>query len=364
MRTIQLRSKGLAGGGLLVLTLTVTLLLLVSVFVAPLTGRGSASEHPNSKGATIVADVRAGSPLSITSFTVNGTTFFVEAPVWFNVTAAGGAPPYSYVYVGLPPGCTTQNVSSLSCYPSSAQHYVVQAFVYDTAGNQANATRNFTVSSGFGLEPAILSFHAYPSTLSVNNLTYLNVDAVSRSGTPTSDLAFVFLGLPPGCGTFNQTNLSCIPTQPGEYEIWVRVTDSYSQFNQSYAFINVTGKAATATTNNPPLPPFDVDLIIGSVVALIAIVGVVVYVRYIGRPPTKPASLPGKVPTAAPRSPADPDQTDSSISPGWGAPASRSATVPRISRWRSTSASVCWTERVHCSSGPVPEGIRPRFRQR
>ena len=57
------------------------------------------------------------------------------------------------------------------------------------------------------------------------------------------------------------------------------------------------------------------------------------------RPPVE--SVPVVAPLHHRRTGARRSQTDSSISPAWGVPASPSATVPRISRWRATSFSVC-----------------------
>ncbi len=238
------------------------------------------------------------SPLTISSFTVAPTVITNNHPIWLNVTAQGGVEPYTYWYTGLPPGCRSSNVSSLSCYPIDARHYEIGVTVNDSAGDHANATTNLTIKDGFGAPPEIKSFVAFPNTVAVNQLTYLTVVAVSESDTPTVALSYAFIGLPPGCGTFNQTNLSCIPNEPGMYQIWVRVTDGYSQFNQTYLFLNVTGTAPMSGSGSHPFSATTVDLVIVGIVVLAAIAAAVVYLRYIRKPP--PPRAPPKAGSNAP----------------------------------------------------------------
>jgi hypothetical protein len=243
---------------------------------------------PSGSGLSLAA-ARHNASLAITSFVANPPNVFQNARLLLNVTAEGGTPPYSYWYQGLPPGCATQNVSSLVCYPHDIQHYVVEVTVNDSAEDQVDATTNLNVTSGFGPAPWIKQFYAWPSHASVGDLTYLVVNAVSQSGTPTSVLAYAFLGLPLGCGTFNQSNLSCVPSQPGTYQIWVRVTDGYAQFNQTYLFLNVTGKVPSTSTSTAGsgFSTLDKEYVLLGVLAAVVVVGLVVYARFLRKPPPK-----------------------------------------------------------------------------
>jgi hypothetical protein len=255
-------------------------------------------------------------PLNITSFEASPSAVLIDAPFYLNTTAEGGAPPYSYWYYNLPPGCRDANTSSLVCYPQNAQHYRVEVTVNDTLGAQASATTNLTVRNGFGLPPLINSFTAWPLPAKVGSIIYLSANATSRSGTPDSVLAYAFLGLPHGCDTFNQSNLSCIPAEPGEFQIWVRVTDGYSQFSQDYLFINVTGTApsnGSTTTDTSGLSPTDVAYLIVGVVVLIAAIGALVIMRRRRMPPSEPQDaskfpMTGPTPTHEAAPPSEPTQ--------------------------------------------------------
>ena len=266
------------------LTGLVTLLAISTLWVGYV-GAGFA-DRPGGSLATVIAPENS-TPLTIVSFAANPTTIFIFAQVFLNVSAKGGAPPYSYWYRDLPPGCTTNNVSSLTCYPYDARVWTIEATVNDTAGAQVNATTNLTIKNGFGLPPDITSFVAYPPTVATNHITYLNVSATSQSGDPTSRLSYAYFGLPPGCGTFNQTNLSCIPSEPGTYTVTVRVTDSYTQFSQKSLTLTVTGMGPTTnSTGRAGLTTTDEYIIVG-VMAVIVVVAVVFFLAYVRKPPSK-----------------------------------------------------------------------------
>jgi hypothetical protein len=237
-------------------------------------------------------------PLQITSFTASPTSIFPYELVFLNLTARGGTPPYSYWYRDLPPGCSTANVSSLQCHPHSVQHYVIEGTVNDSVGGQVNDTTNLTIASGFGPPPEIKSFTASPSPGAVGKVTYFAVVAISESASPTSVLAYSFLGLPPGCATFNQTNLSCVPSEPGVFQVWVRVTDGFAQFNQTYLFLNVTGTGPVTNSGGSSISSMTLEAIVGGVVPLVVVVAVVVYLR--GRrmsPPKPPVKPPETTPS-------------------------------------------------------------------
>ncbi|MCI4347422.1 MAG: hypothetical protein L3J97_02240 [Thermoplasmata archaeon] len=81
-----------------------------------------------------------GSPgPSITSFSVTPASVTIPGTVEFRVNATGGTPPLSYVYTGLPAGCTSKNVSSFGCSPSAAATTNVTVTVRDSAGQQDQA---------------------------------------------------------------------------------------------------------------------------------------------------------------------------------------------------------------------------------
>jgi peptidase A4-like protein len=72
-----------------------------------------------------------------------------DASVAFGSTVSGGAAPFTYKWLGLPPGCNSTN-ASFACSPSSTGSYQVQLVVTDQNGwtTQANAS--------LAIAPAIL----------------------------------------------------------------------------------------------------------------------------------------------------------------------------------------------------------------
>ncbi len=98
-------------------------------------------------GAALRVNSPSGYPI-INSFTASPTSVSVGSPTTFSVQASGGTQPYTYSYLSLPPGCTSQNTASLSCTPSSSGNYTVQVTVTDASGHPASATTTLTVTSG------------------------------------------------------------------------------------------------------------------------------------------------------------------------------------------------------------------------
>ncbi len=89
----------------------------------------------------------AGAPV-ITAFSIAPGSVPAGGTVTLSVTASGGSPPFSYAYVGLPPGCTSSNRPSLTCAPSSRGDFTVRAYVNDSTGASASATAALQVVGG------------------------------------------------------------------------------------------------------------------------------------------------------------------------------------------------------------------------
>ncbi|MCI4320130.1 MAG: hypothetical protein L3K23_08390 [Thermoplasmata archaeon] len=188
--------------------------------------------------------------LNITNYTAAPSRGVVGHPVYFNVTVTGGSAPYTYWYTGLPHPCASESVASLYCLPGEVQFFNVTVFVNDSAGAHANATRPLQVWSGFTGPPHIVSFVAWPSSVDVYHLTTIYINATS-----SSVLGYTFLGLPPGCASFNISANQCIPSLPGVYHLRVLVADGFGIQSTSVTVLTVTGTVPPPPTSTGPAPP-------------------------------------------------------------------------------------------------------------
>jgi len=101
---------------------------------------------------TVVADP------AFVGFAVTPANVTTGTSVTFSATISGGIAPYSYVYSGLPAGCTTVNQPSLTCTPSATGTYQVHLNVTDALGKSASTSVTLGVtapstSSSSGLTP-------------------------------------------------------------------------------------------------------------------------------------------------------------------------------------------------------------------
>ena len=95
---------------------------------------------PTSSAFTVSSHLVA--PSDHVNVTVNST-------IWFNATATGGTAPLTYVYVGLPLGCSNTNASlglaSFFCSPNRVGVYNVTMHAVDAYG-YTTAVKNVTVT--------------------------------------------------------------------------------------------------------------------------------------------------------------------------------------------------------------------------
>jgi hypothetical protein len=143
---------------------------------------------------------------------------------------------FNYTYTGLPAGCATGNVSSLSCTPTALGNSTVKVVAAVPSGD--SGFTNLTIS--VGPLPQMSSATFSLSTVTVGISTNLTVVASGGTGV----LSYSYTGLPSGCGTRNTSVLQCTPTASGVFPVRARVTD---QVGGSVALIvNLTVNARTS----------------------------------------------------------------------------------------------------------------------
>jgi hypothetical protein len=71
--------------------------------------------------------------LNLTAFSPSTLNLTLGNEIWFNATATGGTPALTYLYGGLPPGCSN-STASFHCIPTRVGLYSVTATAIDSIG--------------------------------------------------------------------------------------------------------------------------------------------------------------------------------------------------------------------------------------
>ena len=144
---------------------------------------------------------------------------------------AGGTPPYSYAWNGLPAGCVS-SAPSFMCSPSSAApgNYTVTLTATDSSHPSQSRTSGSVVFTIFP-DPAVTSAPtASPPSVDLGQpVTFSALVANLGSG---GDVYSWTSGLPSGCLSVNALSVSCTPTVVSAWSILFFVQDS-NGFNVS-----------------------------------------------------------------------------------------------------------------------------------
>ncbi len=98
--------------------------------------------------------------LTITSYAASPENITLGESVTLTTVTANGTGVLTYVYVGLPPGCTSANAASLTCTPTQTGTFGTEVIVSDAAGDTEIAVTTIQVNPGpLGLSlPAAYAF--------------------------------------------------------------------------------------------------------------------------------------------------------------------------------------------------------------
>jgi hypothetical protein len=208
-----------------------------------------------SYNCSVISDVasitvtKTGGP-SINSFAATPPMIVLGGSSVFTVTNGTWSQPILYQYTGLPHGCTSANLSTLSCTPTLAGNYTVTVFLNDSLKHSSSATTNLLVYPDL----ASPTFTVTPSTLTVNTSTNITVTVVG--GIPP--LTYYYTGLPSGCpdNTIQPSTFSCIPNASGAFTPRVFINDSagHSVNTTSSMTVNVKLSISSFTASPSTIP--------------------------------------------------------------------------------------------------------------
>jgi YVTN family beta-propeller protein len=186
------------------------------------------------------------------------------------VTGGTGTGTYTFAYSTLPTGCSTQNLSSLPCAPTSAGTFYVGVNVTDPDGDHGSASARFAVTSAPPPPSSIAaSLSANPSSLVLGNSSTLTV---SVTGTPTGPLTYDYSVLPTGCTSANTSTLLCAPTAAGTFPLTVEVHDSAGHFAEANSSLVVRTSVAPSPSSSGSSSWIWILVALAVIVAIILIV--------------------------------------------------------------------------------------------
>jgi hypothetical protein len=97
-----------------------------------------------SAGVAVLPSV--GQPLAVSLTSYSGT-LLAGSPLLLVASVSGGVAPYSFVYSGLPGGCSGANASSIACVPTATGPYSINVVVTDAARTVASGSTSLTLGT-------------------------------------------------------------------------------------------------------------------------------------------------------------------------------------------------------------------------
>jgi len=184
---------------------------------------------------------------------------------------------FTYIWLGLPPGCSSRNGTRVHCTPTATGTFSVSVNV--TLGNDSLISD--PVKLKVYVDPTLTSFGASPSTLLVDTSTTFTV----QESFGLSPFQYSYSGLPSGCTSKNSATFSCTPTQTGKFTVEVNFEDAAGLT----AALNTTISVTPRVLGLAPLVGYAV---IGGTVAFLALVVFILVIvrmrrRRLGKKPAR-----------------------------------------------------------------------------
>jgi len=150
--------------------------------------------------------------------------------VTFNAATTGGAPPLSYVWHGLPYGCSSSNVDPLLCTPKSGGNFMIYVVVTDADHETVTSgTLAFSTVQGLDVHTPFVNHN----TGKIGESVTFSVHASTFGKAPYT---YSWNGLPGGCVSANSLTITCTLTAPtGTFHVSVTTTDANGAVKTSAA---------------------------------------------------------------------------------------------------------------------------------
>jgi hypothetical protein len=193
---------------------------------------------------TTVVVVAAARPI-IEQFVADPFEITLGNSTVFEVTATATNATLTYSYSGLPPGCTSRNLSGWTCTPTSFGSYNVTVTVTSSWGPNSSANVTLLVKPS---SPFISSFVVSPSSIYLGQAAHFSVQAAG------SNLSYSYAGMPVGCQSENESALTCTPLESGNFTITVTATNSAGLTSHASVSLTVIRPATLVITSFTATP--------------------------------------------------------------------------------------------------------------
>ncbi|MCI4350273.1 MAG: PKD domain-containing protein [Thermoplasmata archaeon] len=146
----------------------------------------------------------------------------VGQSVTLSAVAGGGAgAPWTYAFTGLPPGCASANVASLSCSPTQGGSYTVTATATDAQGGPVRSVVGLVVHPPVRVAATV-------SAATFDLTEFVTMTAAASQGS--SVYTYLWSNLPTGCQAgATTTTLQCKPATAGTFATTLQATDSLGE---------------------------------------------------------------------------------------------------------------------------------------
>jgi hypothetical protein len=210
----------------------------VSVLVTDATPQG---------GATASENLTVVTPPAIASFAVSARELEVGQAFFANTTVVGGAPPLTFNYTGLPPGCHGASLPSIPCTPTGSGSFNLTVNVTDGLGTVVRATTPVTIVPPV----AIRTEEVDPNPAVVGSVVTFNY-TVSGGVAP---FRAQWVDLPPGCRS-SSFAFACSMNSTGSFDVELTVRDLLGGVARSNVTLQVSpgGNASPAPNGLSAVP--------------------------------------------------------------------------------------------------------------
>ncbi len=188
---------------------------------------------------------------TVTSFAATPAAITLGQSTSFSVVAQGGIGGLTLAYTGLPPGCASQNATTLPCTPTDAGSYSVGVSAVDAMGLTAVATTVLLVSpvATVSLSNVVLS----PSSASVaaGGTASFSLRAIGSNGAPLyQGVAEVWRVVPATAGSLNTSTGTLVLFTAGSL-----AGTAVLEANVSFGGLSLVSLATITIAGSSPPPP-------------------------------------------------------------------------------------------------------------